>query len=278
MASGGGDSGTVPTDATMSMSTSARPPRPVITPDAFLGDGNWDEWIEHFEGSAQVNGWDDATKLLWLRVRLTGRAQTAWKRLSTEAKSTYDGAKDALRKRFEPDSKREIHAAAFHARKRQPSEPWGDLADDLRLLAERAFPELQDEARKKLALDHYLSQIENSQIAFSVRQQRPKSLNDAVAHTLELESYLPEKPLRVTAPVVPTEAATIRTQQGTIVEMLKSLTDRLDRLEAGDRRPTKKASASASDSDDPIICRGCGQEGHYVRGCAAKRKRTRPGN
>ena len=131
------------------------------------------------------------------------------KRLSTEAKSTYGGAKDALRKRFEPDSKQEMYAAAFHARKRRPSEPWGNLADDLRLLADHAFPELQDEAHEKLALDRYLSQIENSQIAFNVQQQRPKSLNDAVAHTLELESYLPEKPPRVTVPVVPTEVATI---------------------------------------------------------------------
>ena len=84
----GGDGGS-PTEA----GAASRTLRPLITPDAFSGDSNWDEWIEQFEGSALVNGWDDAAKLLWLRVRLTGRAQTAWKRLSTEAKSTYDGAK-----------------------------------------------------------------------------------------------------------------------------------------------------------------------------------------
>lgn len=276
MASGGDGGGTPPTpDAT---TASTRPPRPLITPDAFSGDGNWDEWIEHFEGSAQVNGWDDATKLLWLRVRLTGRAQTAWKRLSTEAKSTYEGAKGALRKRFEPDSKRELYAAEFHSRKRRQTESWGDLADDLRILADRAFPELQDEAREKLSLDRYLSQIENSQIAFNVRQQRPKTLNDAVAHTLELESYLKEKPPKVAAPVVPAEVAAVRTQQDTIVEMLRSLTERLDRLEAGSSQPTRKPSTPSSNPGGPIICRGCGQEGHYVRGCAAKRGRPRPGN
>ena len=256
----------------------SRPSRPLITPDAFSGNSNWDEWIEHFESSALVNGWDDATKLLWLRVRLTGRAQTAWKRLSTEAKATYGGAKAALRQRFEPDSKRELYAAEFHARKRKPSESWGDLADDLRILADRAFPELQEEAREKLSLDRYLGQIENSQIAFSVRQQRPKTLNDAVAHTLELESYLKEKPPKVTAPVVPSEVAAVRTQQDTIVEMLQSLTDRLERLEKGGAKPAQKPSAAASRPGGPIICRGCGKEGHYVRGCAAGRKQPRPGN
>ena len=133
-------------------------------------------------------------------------------------------------------------------------------------MADRAFPELQDEAREKLSLDRYLSQIESPQIVFNVRQQHPKTLDDAVAHTLELESYLKEKPPKVAAPV---EVAAVQTQQDTIVEMLQSLTERLDRLEASGGRQAKKPSAS---SGGPVICRGCGQEGHYVRGCARPRQ------
>ena len=57
--------------------------RPVITPDSFNGESaDWDAWMGHFESVAQVNGWDDAAKLLWLQVRLTGKAQTAWNRLT----------------------------------------------------------------------------------------------------------------------------------------------------------------------------------------------------
>ena len=50
----------------------------------------------------RVNGWDDATRLNWLPVRLTGKAQTAWKRLTAEAKADFKAAKDALEKWFEP--------------------------------------------------------------------------------------------------------------------------------------------------------------------------------
>ena len=47
--------------------------RPLVLPETFDGTGNWREWFFHFEN---VNGWDDARKLKWLRrVRLTGRAQ-----------------------------------------------------------------------------------------------------------------------------------------------------------------------------------------------------------
>ena len=38
--------------------------------------------IKHFEAVAVLNDWDDAAKLSWLPVRLSGKAHTAWKRLS----------------------------------------------------------------------------------------------------------------------------------------------------------------------------------------------------
>ena len=54
------------------MTTSNSSARPVLTPDPYTGEGSWDDWIDHFESIAEVNTWDDAAKLLWLRVRLTG--------------------------------------------------------------------------------------------------------------------------------------------------------------------------------------------------------------
>ena len=62
-------------------------PRPLLTPEPFTGTGSFTDWVDHFEGVAAINEWDDATKLMWMRVRLVGRAQTAYGRLSTEAKS-----------------------------------------------------------------------------------------------------------------------------------------------------------------------------------------------
>ena len=49
--------------------------KPVILPETFDGTRDWDKWCFHFENVASVNAWDDAQKVKWLRVRLTGRAQ-----------------------------------------------------------------------------------------------------------------------------------------------------------------------------------------------------------
>ncbi len=78
----------------------------------------------------------------------------------SELQGTYASAKEALRQRFEPESKRELYAAEFRARTR--SESWGDLSDALRLLVDRPFPDLEDAAREKMALDRFLGQLDNT--------------------------------------------------------------------------------------------------------------------
>ena len=78
--------------------------RPVLTPDAYTGEGSWDHWSDHFESMAK---WDNAAELLWLQVRITSRAQTAFKQLSEETRSEYPTCIKGLQERFEPECKKE---------------------------------------------------------------------------------------------------------------------------------------------------------------------------
>jgi len=43
------------------------------------------------------------------------------------------------------------------------------FAQDLQLIMEKAFLQLQAEACEQMALTHYLSQIDNAQLAFSIK-------------------------------------------------------------------------------------------------------------
>ena len=43
--------------------TMAQAKRPLISPDAYSGDTSWTDWVDHFEATALVNGWDNAAKL-----------------------------------------------------------------------------------------------------------------------------------------------------------------------------------------------------------------------
>ena len=72
--------------------------KPLITPEAFTGDGSWEEWIDHFECVADVNKCEsNAEKLKWLKVRLTGKALKTFRQLPDAARRDYKEAKKALK-------------------------------------------------------------------------------------------------------------------------------------------------------------------------------------
>ena len=54
-------------------------------------------------------------------------------------------------------------------------ETWGDLADNLRKLAERAFPDLDKHVKEKLSVDHFLSLLDRPKVSLAVRQKKQKS-------------------------------------------------------------------------------------------------------
>ena len=108
--------------------------------------------------------------MLWMRVRLVGRAQTTYGCLPTTAKESYVTPKKTLKERFEPDSWTELYLSEFSTRRRSPAKGWAEYTDELRVLADKAFTELEKLAREHLALNQYL------QVAFNVKQKWPASL------------------------------------------------------------------------------------------------------
>ena len=134
--------------------------KPVVLPDAYTGEGSWEV----------VNKWTPEQKLLWLKVCLMGQAQRAFKQLPEEAQAAYPEAVKALHGRFELESKRVLYVAEFHMQTKKKLEGWADFGEDLRVLVDRAFPTLGADARQLLALQQYLMQLDNPQVAFAVKQ------------------------------------------------------------------------------------------------------------
>ena len=97
----------------------------------------------------------------------------------------------ALCFRFEPPSQRTWYQAELQTRRKKRDETWADYADCLRLICDKAYPDLDDGARETLALQAYLSRLMDPQVAFGVKQRTPRDLNEVITVTIELEPYLP---------------------------------------------------------------------------------------
>ena len=286
--------------------------KPVVLPETFQGTTSWEDWIEHFERVAVVNEWtSNASKLKWLKVRLVGKAAAALKRFSDDTRGDYAALKGALRKRFEPASKKELYMAEFQVRRKQQDEDWASFSDNLRTLAEKSYPDLATEAQEVLALNRFLSQLDNPQVNFAVRQKQPTNIDQAVQYTLEAESYLqPHKQPSITstlpvAPLLPefsvgevsTTNSIVATQQliaatPTTSDPMSSIMKRLDEIESQlksvasskkwerDGRSIDSRQRPRSNTADQshvqrtckVVCFKCGLEGHFARGCAVRQR------
>lgn len=249
--------------------------------DTYSGEGNWSQWIYHFESVAEVHEWDDAKKILWLKVRLTGRAQMAYQHLSDTVRGSYADSKTTLKKRFEPASQIERYWAEFENRSKRKTEGWGDYAEDLRSLVEKVYPDLQEEARVQMALSHYLRQLEQPMIAFSVKQKRPKSLEEAVSTTFEMESYqtglktvLIENKPHPAAEEADVAAIWTQTSQDSLVQQLLQRLDKI-KLELSASKPEcseRSAETEKQRRGQSATCWYCGRRGHLSRKCFKKQR------
>ena len=228
--------------------------------------------------------------------------------LSDAAKASYEESKKALTERFEPSSKRELYLAEWHSRRKGNTEGWAEFAEDLKHLTQKAYPDLDGTAKEQMALVQYLAQLQNPQVAFSVKQKRPKTVDEAVAATLEMESYLMPVSINierrvnqvdVDSPIAEADDLTVAatgnaSHQGELYHTMKKLLERVENIEARlasgessslsqQRRAkpsahSRTSSSGSSRQSQAVICRKCGKEGHFAYGCAARRGPQHQGN
>jgi len=105
---------------------------------------------------------------------------------------------------------------------------------------DKVYPTLDDDARQQLLLQLYLSQLQNDQVAFGVKQRKPKTIETAVAATVELELYLVihSSPSAVAPVQVPVD----HVGQRDVREMMAQLLTCMEKLEAGNMRQEERAS------------------------------------
>lgn len=257
--------------------------KPVLLPELFSGgeSQNWTEWLEHFQSVAEVNKWvSEEEKLKWLKVRLTGKAQTAFRNFSQDVRGNYGECVKALKKRFDPDSKKELYVAELHTRARQRDEDWASYGDALRTLADKAYGDLEEKARERLALTQFLAHIQNPQVAFGVRQKRPETVEAAVVATIELESYLASRTDLCRGPSS-AAAAVAAVNPEPLSEGLRLLNERLEKLEVlvvsqPDSRSRKRRGNDVRETRP--ICWNCSKKGHIARNCWNRQSTQNQGN
>ena len=187
-------------------------------------------------------------------------------------RDNYGECIKALKQRFEPDSKKELYVAELHTRAKHKGDDWASYGDTLRTLEDKAYGDLEEKARERLALTQYLSHIDNPQVALGVRQKRPETVQAAVVATIELESYLGSISTASSTRTDPTPTISVVSsvaENEPLSAALKQLNERLERLEVqmvsahSDSRTHKPQAdeVHGRKATAALTCWNCGKEG-----------------
>ncbi|KRY47195.1 Retrovirus-related Pol polyprotein from transposon 17.6 [Trichinella britovi] len=261
-------------------------------PEQYDGSSDWDEWLEHFEDAAFVNGWNEAEKLKWLPLSLSQKARSTFRQLPPTIRSLYRSCVTSLKERLDPPSNAAVYRAELENRRRHAQESWSDISRDIRRLVEKAYPTLSDDAKDIIGLDKFLNTLDRPELVLLVKQRNPKNIEEAVRAALEVESFMirPVPGLLIgTTSQTPYNADPAKNETSSDISRLTSCLERMQlRLEDIEQRmqafqPKQRdrrgdyATERAANGQRPErrTCYRCGRDGGDV---TTTRKDPHPGS
>lgn len=258
--------------------------RPVVMPESFaaLDSEEWDSWISHFEDCAVINGWSDERKAQFLAVHMRGAALLQLQGLATGVRENYTTLKGALREKFVPKERIELHKAEFRARHRERDEKLPDLASYLRRLVSRAYPEAVLDLQDSLAKDQFIDALEDREIRMKLRESGPKTLDEAVSRALQIEAMYEAESRRGKGRSVRVVQESSKSENSELLELIKQNTAAMNQMvnfvqqqqqqqqpSSEPKRNGRGLGPNAGRARDLRfrLCFKCHKKGHFMADC-----------
>ena len=259
-------------------------------PDKFDGRNvEWRDYIVHFEKVAMWNNWHDSEKAQQLAMCLRGQAQKLLGQLRPSELNDFEQLKRVLTQRYDPQERSEAYRCEFRSRKRQKNESPSDFAYALRRLVSLAFPEMPYDCREINVLEQYLSTLGTSELKEHVIFKNPKSVDEAIAYTVEYEAvkgcqFFPSKPANqqeegyVQAIKHNTSMAEQTSyNQSDLNKLIQTLNESVEKwnqtLQKLSRANTNRSRKRQLDYSN-YTCFNCEETGHIARNCPNKTKQN----
>lgn len=144
-------------------------------PQCFEGSEDLDEYLAQFEILSKLNRWEYHQKSLHLASSLKGNVRAILSELSNVERRDYNHLeKKALTTRFGSQGRAEIYRAQIQIRIRNKDETISELAQSIKKLTRRAYPDAPSSLTKILSLDHFIDVIPESDMRLRIREAHPK--------------------------------------------------------------------------------------------------------
>ena len=201
----------------------------IMKPATYDGSVAWMDYKAHFDACAELNGWTDQQKGLYLSVSLRGQAQGVFGNLES-GKHDYGDLVRALEERFAPPNQTELYRVQLRERRQKASESMAELGQDIRRLTNLAYHKAPSDVRETLAKEQFVDSLINTEMRLKIKQARPVDLNDAVRHAVELEAFYRAESRQAGQGFINTAVSSEQVDYKKLAEAFTSLNNRLDEM------------------------------------------------
>jgi hypothetical protein len=246
-----------------------------LKPEPFNGSDDWQEYISHFEVCAELGRWNDQDKVLALAACLRGPARTFYISLPAEFRQPYEVLITKLEQRFGSSRQQNRWLSRFESRRRKPTESIAALADDLRQMSQKAYPNLDALAQEALSINQLYKSV-SLEMKCRCIDRDCQTIADAVEVIERYEAVLEDgdkrKPVRALGS---DDKASGETQsrpnasQTEMSETLKVILTRLEKLESG-----QYTKSNGNPGPRTRACYICQSPDHFMRDCPVRNQQN----
>ena len=155
---------------------------------SYNGDGNVEQFLAQFHVTAALAEWPREDWGSRLATALDGRARQVLTVEPLTGKPEFEKLVALLRSRFGPESSPELWRQSLENRKRGEKETLAELSHNILEMASKAYPALELEIRKALAVAPFIRALQDEEQRRHVYAQAPRTMEEAVKAALAFEN------------------------------------------------------------------------------------------
>ena len=155
---------------------------------SYNGDGNVEQFSAQFHVTAALAEWPREDWGSRLATALDGRARQVLTVEPLTGKPAFERLVALLRSRFGPESSPELWRQSLENRKRGEKETLAELSHNILEMASKAYPALELEIRKALAVTPFIRALQDEEQRRHVYAQAPRTMEEAIKAALAYEN------------------------------------------------------------------------------------------
>ena len=147
-------------------------------------------WIIQFEAIARHQGWSAGERVVRLVSSLTGPAANLLIGMTLEQLDNYNCLRMRLAHRYDPPEREEAHRAELRARTRRRNESADEFAENIKNLAQRAYPLADQNTLDNLVVERFREGHGNEELQKHLCLYPSNGLQDLIGACVRFETHI----------------------------------------------------------------------------------------